>query len=192
MNRLGMMVDVSHASDQTFRDVLEVSCATVIASLSYCRAICDVARYMTDEMIKALAAQGGVIHITFHNAFLSQEYADARREIASELAAREREIASKYGSNEARKLIEGQRLSDELTRAGKLPQVIWEKIVEHIDHAARLTGADHVGVGSDFDGAFMPLGMGTRHNCRKSPKNFCVICIPRIISGIYWAGIYSG
>jgi membrane dipeptidase len=159
MNRLGMLVDVSHVSDQTFYDVLGVSRAPVIASHSCCRAICDAPRNMTDEMTKALAVHGGVIHITFHNAFLSQEYADARRKLGSEFVTLENEIASKFGPNEARKLINEQRLNDELIAAGKLPQVSWEKIVEHIDHAGRLVGAEHVGFGSDFDGAFMPLGM---------------------------------
>ncbi len=79
MNRIGMVVDISHVSDETFFDVLEVSRAPVIASHSCCRAICNVPRNMSDKMIQELAARGGVIHITFHNAFLSQEYADASK-----------------------------------------------------------------------------------------------------------------
>jgi membrane dipeptidase len=167
MNRLGMMVDISHVSDKTFRDVIEVSRAPVIASHSCCRAICNVPRNMSDAMIQALAARGGVIHITFHNAFLSQEYADASKTQASENALREQEAEQKFGENEARKLIAGQRLSDELIRAGKLPQVPWEKVIEHIDHAVRLAGPDHVGLGSDFDGAFMPEGMEDAANFPK-------------------------
>ena len=159
MNRLGMLVDISHVSDETFHDVLELSRAPVIASHSCCRAICNSPRNLTDEMIVALAAHGGVIHITFHNAFLSLQYAEATRSLASEWISSLAAIDKKYGENQARKLAEGQRLSDDLTRAGKLPQVTWEKIVEHIDHAARLVGAAHVGLGSDFDGAFMPAGM---------------------------------
>ncbi len=159
MNRLGMLVDVSHVSDATFHDVLETSRAPVIASHSCCRVLCDHPRNLDDAMIKALAARGGVIHVTFHDSFLSQEYATAYRALSSDSAARDRALTQKFGDNEAQKLMEGQRWSDELIRAGKLPQVSWEKIVEHIDHAARLVGADHVGVGSDFDGAFMPEGM---------------------------------
>jgi membrane dipeptidase len=159
MNRLGMLVDVSHVSDSTFYDVLKTTRAPVIASHSCCRALCRVPRNLDDEMIRALAASSGVIHITFHNAFLSQEYADASRSLASESAERQQAIREKFGSNEARKLIEGQRWSDELIRAGKLPQVSWEKILDHMDHAVGLVGADHVGVGSDFDGAFMPTGL---------------------------------
>jgi membrane dipeptidase len=159
MNRLGMMVDVSHVSDQAFRDVIEISRAPVIASHSCCRAICDAPRNLSDDLILALADRGGVIHITFHNAFLSQEYANASKALAPEDSALEKAAKEKFGGNEARKLIEGQRMSDEFIRAGKLPQVRWEKIIEHIDHAVRLAGADHVGLGSDFDGAFMPEGM---------------------------------
>jgi membrane dipeptidase len=159
MNQLSMLVDVSHVSDQTFRDVIETSRAPVIASHSCCRAICNAPRNLSDELIVALAARGGVFHITFHNAFLSQEYADAGKVLASESAAREKLANQKFGPNEAQKLIAGQKMSDELIRAGKLPQVRWEKIIEHIDHAVRLVGADHVGLGSDFDGAFMPEGM---------------------------------
>jgi membrane dipeptidase len=159
MNRLGMLVDVSHVSDQTFYDVLETSRAPVIASHSCCRALCDAPRNLDDAMIKTLASRGGVIHITFHDAFLSQEYASANRALASENDSREEAAERAFGENEARKLIEGQRWSDESIRTGKLPQVSWEKILDHIDHAARIAGADHVGVGSDFDGAFMPSGM---------------------------------
>jgi membrane dipeptidase len=159
MNRLGMLVDISHASDPTFYDVLETSRAPVIASHSCCRALCDAPRNLDDAMIKALASSGGVIHITFHDGFLSQEYANANRALASEIASHEQAVTEKFGENEARNLMELQRLSGESIRAGKLPQVSWEKIVDHIDHAAGIAGADHVGVGSDFDGAFMPAGM---------------------------------
>jgi len=164
MNRLGMLIDISHVSDQTFHDVLAVSRAPVIASHSCCRAICNAPRNLSDDMIKALAAHGGVIHITFHSAFLSQEYLDATHSLGSEWLLKLEAIEKKYGENEARKLAEGQRLSDDLTHAGKLPQVTWEKIIEHVEHAAALVGADHVGLGSDFDGAFMPAGMDDASN----------------------------
>jgi membrane dipeptidase len=159
MNRLGILVDVSHVSDSTFYNVLETSRAPVIASHSCCRALCDAPRNLDDAMINALASRGGVIHITFHDSFLSQEYATANRALASEIASQEEAVSEKFGENEARNLMELQRLSNESIRAGKLPQVSWEKIVDHIDHAVALAGADHVGVGSDFDGAFMPAGM---------------------------------
>jgi membrane dipeptidase len=167
MNRLGMIVDVSHVSDQTFFDVLEVSRAPVIASHSCCRAICNSPRNLDNSMIAALAAQGGVIHITFHDAFLSQEYADARKALPVENDTLEQEVEEQFGENEARKLIAAQRLSNERVRAGKLPQVSWEKIVEHVDHAVQVAGTDQVGLGSDFDGAFMPEGMEDASNFPK-------------------------
>lgn len=159
MNRIGMLVDVSHVSDATFYNVLEISSAPVIASHSCCRALCSAPRNLDDAQIRALAARGGVVHITFHASFLSQEYADAKQSLSRESSEAESRINQKCGENEAQSLMEWQRWSNELIRAEKLPRVGWEKIVEHVDHAAQLVGADHVGLGSDFDGAFMPAGM---------------------------------
>jgi membrane dipeptidase len=159
MNLLGMIVDISHVSDQTFQDVIQVSRSPVIASHSCCRAICKAPRNLSDGMMLALAKCGGVIQITFHNAFLSQEYADASRDVFRVSAPDEQPAEPRSRENEAQKLIAGQRRSDELVRAGKLPEVSWNKIIEHVDHAVRLVGPEHVGLGSDFDGAFMPRGM---------------------------------
>lgn len=159
MNRLGMLVDISHVSDRTFADVLDISQAPAIASHSCCRALCDAPRNLDDAMIRRLAARGGVIHITFHTGFLSQEYATANRAKAPDVAAEERAVNDRFGENEAQSLLALQRLTDASVRAGKLPLVSWDKILDHIDHAVHVAGADHVGIGSDFDGAFMPAGM---------------------------------
>jgi membrane dipeptidase len=159
MNRLGVIVDISHVSDKAFYDALAISKAPLIASHSSCRAICDAPRNMTDQMIKDLAAEGGVIQINYHVAFLSQEFRDAEKkhpEINNQIAA---EVKKHCGDNEACQLLEGDRLTREYVDAGKLPRVSYEKIIEHIDHAVKLAGADHVGLGSDFDGANMPYGM---------------------------------
>jgi membrane dipeptidase len=159
MNRLGMMVDVSHVSDKTFRDVLSVSKAPVIASHSNCRALCDHPRNMSDEMIRALAAKGGVIQINYHVGFLSQEFRSAERshpEINQSIAL---EVQKRCGDKEGCQLIEGDRITREYVEQGKLPRVDWTKIIEHIDHAVKVAGVDHVGLGSDFDGANMPFGM---------------------------------
>jgi membrane dipeptidase len=159
MNRMGVMVDISHVSDKTFYDVLAVSEAPVIASHSSCRAICDAPRNMTDDMIKALAAKGGVMQINYHMGFLSQEFRDAekaRPEIGKEIEA---EVKKRCGENESCQLVEGDKVTREFVAQGKLPRVDWTKIIEHIDHAVKLAGADHVGLGSDFDGANMPYGM---------------------------------
>jgi membrane dipeptidase len=159
MNRLGMMVDISHVSDKTFYDALALSQAPMIASHSSCRAICDAPRNMTDDMIKALAAKGGVIQINYHVAFLSQEFFEAEKRDPQINKSIEAEVHKRCGDNEACELIEGDRMTREYVAQGKLPRVDWSKIIEHIDHAVKLVGADHVGLGSDFDGANMPYGM---------------------------------
>lgn len=161
MNRLGMIVDISHVSDKTFYDVLELSKAPVFASHSSCRAICDAPRNMTDQMIKDLAAHGGVIQINYHVGFLSQEFRDAEKKDPSINDEISKEVKKRCPdeNDEGCQLIEGDKITREYVAAGKLPKVDWTKIVEHIDHAVKLAGVDHVGLGSDFDGANMPYGM---------------------------------
>jgi membrane dipeptidase len=159
MNRLGMMVDISHVADKTFYDVLAVSKAPVIASHSSCRALCSTPRNMTDDMIKALAAKGGVIQINYHVGFLSQQFQDASKahpELGKEIEA---ESKKRCGDNEACQLIEADKITRDMVAQGRLPRVDWTEIITHIDHAVKLVGADHVGLGSDFDGADMPYGM---------------------------------
>jgi len=159
MNKLGMMVDISHVADKTFYDVLAVSQAPVIASHSSCRALCSAPRNMTDDMIKALAAKGGVIQINYHVGFLSQKFQDASKanpELGKQIEA---ESKKRCAGNEACELIEADKITREYVAQGKLPRVEWTEIIAHIDHAVKLVGADHVGLGSDFDGADMPYGM---------------------------------
>ena len=159
MNRLGMMVDISHVSDKTFRDAMEVSKAPLIASHSDCRAICDAPRNMTDDMMRALAAKGGVVQINYHVGFLSQEFRDAERANPQTYDAIVREVHKRCGNKEGCQLIEGDRITREYVEQGKMPRVDWTMIIEHIDHAVKVAGIDHVGLGSDFDGANMPFGM---------------------------------
>jgi membrane dipeptidase len=159
MNRLGMMVDISHVSDKALYDALEVSKAPLIASHSSCRALCEAARNMTDDMIRALAAKGGVMQINYHVGFLSQEFRSAEKahpELEQAIAA---EVQKRCGDKEGCQLIEGDKITREYVIHGKLPRVEWTKIIEHIDHAVKVAGVDHVGLGSDFDGANMPFGM---------------------------------
>jgi membrane dipeptidase len=166
MNRLGVMVDISHVSDKTFYDVLETSKAPPFASHSSCRAICDAPRNMTDQMMKDLAAKGGVVQINYHVGFLNQEY---RRLATPEIAMQLREEVQKQcaGDDEGCQLIEGERVTREFVAQGKLPKVEYTAIIEHIDHAVKVAGIDHVGLGSDFDGANMPFGM---EDATKLPK----------------------
>ena len=159
MNRLGVTVDISHVSDKTFYDALETSKAPIFSSHSSCRAICQAPRNMTDDMIRDLAKHGGVIQINYHVGFLSQEFRDyekAHPEAEKEITE---EVKKRCGDNEACKLTTGDQVVRDFMQAGKLPKVDWTAIVDHVDHAVKIGGIDHVGLGSDFDGAVMPLGM---------------------------------
>jgi membrane dipeptidase len=151
MNRLGMLVDISHVSDRTFSDVLEVSLAPVIASHSSSRAISGHARNMSDDMIRAMAAKGGVVAINFHAPYLDQARFEYMQRAQPLLAAL---LPALPGEEH-----ELTRLQQVARQIGPPPPVRWEKIVEHIDRVKRLAGADHVALGSDFDGATMPEGM---------------------------------
>lgn len=132
MNRLGMIVDVSHVSDKTFWDALETSRAPIFASHSSCRAICNVARNMTDEMIVAMAKKGGVIQINFNSGFLSQASAN----VASSAEAK------------------GQPEPEQI-----LPAVLSDAVA-HIKHVVKIAGVGAVGIGSDFDGVkSVPTGL---------------------------------
>src|SRR5467141_121934 len=145
MNRLGVMVDVSHVSDKTFYDALEASKAPLFASHSSCRAICAAARNMTDQMMKDLAGKGGVIQINYHIGFLSEEFmnADKDPEITKAIAA---EVEKRCGGKEGCQWIEGDRITREYVARGDLPRVDWTKIIEHIDHAVKVGGVEHVGL----------------------------------------------
>jgi membrane dipeptidase len=167
MNRLGVVVDISHVSDKTFYDALEVSKAPVMASHSSVRAIANHPRNMTDDMMRALARNGGVMMINYHAAFLSEEFRVASEKKSGNVVEAMAAMSKKCGGNEACTTLEGERIDHEAMAKGELPKVTWDKIVEHIDHAVKVAGADHVGLGSDFDGATMPLGM---EDASKLPK----------------------
>jgi len=167
MNRLGMMIDISHVADKTFFDVLALTTAPVIASHSSSRVIAKHPRNMTDEMMKALARNGGVIMINYHAGFLSEEFRVAAEKEHGDVVTAMSAMSKKCGGNEACTTMESERIDHEMMVKGTLPKVSWEKIVEHIDHAVKVAGADHVGLGSDFDGATMPLGM---EDVSKLPK----------------------
>ena len=167
MNRQGIMVDISHVSDKTFYDALEVSKAPLLASHSSCRALCNHVRDMSDDMIKALAAKGGVIQINYEKSFIDQAYKDAYDKVAGGVVEHISEVTKSCNNDEACISRELAKQQQQLTAEGKLPHVSWERIIDHIDHAVKLVGADHVGLGSDFDGADMPDGL---EDCSKLPK----------------------
>ena len=159
LNRLGVMVDISHVADKTFYDAIEVSKAPVIASHSSCRAIDKHPRNMTDDMLRALAKNGGVVMINYEVSFLSEEYRVASDKATGGVVAQLAALSKKCGGDEACSTLESARIDREAMKNGTMPMVTWEKIIEHIDRAVKVAGVDHVGLGSDFDGATMPFGM---------------------------------
>ena len=156
MNRLGMLVDVSHVSDKTFWDALETSNAPVFASHSSCRALSSIPRNMTDEMILAMAKKGGVIQINFGCEFLSQKSADASKRL--NFTARYRAIQEKYKNNPEKERAAIQALTKE--EGSKIPPANLGDVVAHIDHVVKIAGIEAVGIGSDFDGVTcVPVGL---------------------------------
>ncbi len=149
MNRLGIMVDVSHSSDDTVRDILAISRAPIIASHSCVRAICNSPRNLTDELIKAIAQKGGVIQINFYSGFLDDGYNMKASEIRKKLAPEYQKLKEKYQDDQGAYWSEAFALWAK--HAPDPPKI--ETLIDHIDHVAKLVGADHVGLGSDFDGA---------------------------------------
>jgi membrane dipeptidase len=152
MNRLGMIVDISHVSDKTFWDALEVSKAPIFASHSSCRAISPVPRNMTDEMIVALAKKGGVIQINFSCDFLNPEAANANSATADKVRAVRDQLIPKYAGdpNGLQKAMAEARQQLGVKQNG--PRATLADVVKHIDHVVKIAGVDAVGLGSDFDG----------------------------------------
>jgi len=150
MNRLGMMVDISHTADTTFWAALETSQAPIIASHSSCRAISKVPRNMTDEMIVALAKKGGVIQINFDCGYLNQAAADATAAQAAKMTPILADIRTRYADD-----AQGQRKAiADARRANADPRIhaTIADVVKHINHVVDLGGIGAVGLGSDFDG----------------------------------------
>lgn len=154
MNRLGMLIDVSHLSDASFYDCLKYSTKPIVATHSCCRALCNHPRNLTDQMIKDLASAGGVIQINFYPAFLSEKYGtDAYFKAADEYDAAQKAywLSGKKGKKE---VAEYHRLKAALQNDYPAPS--YKLVVDHIEHVINLVGVDYVGIGSDYDGIEMP------------------------------------
>ena len=151
MNRLGMMVDVSHVSDRTFWDIIHTSTKPVIATHSACRAIADVPRNLTDEMIQALAQTGGVINVIFYPEHLEPGWSAKKKQVDAEIASMVQQASESQVGDAVQKKLARDRVR-QTEYAKRLPQVTVARIVDHIDHIVKLVGVDHVGIGSDFDG----------------------------------------
>jgi membrane dipeptidase len=148
-NRLGIMVDVSHISDQSFLDVLEVTAAPVIASHSSVRALCDHPRNISDDMLQVLAENGGVIQICLVSSFLKKPKPNPERDKAL------RELREKYGSWDEIKEEDWEKVYQDYMQINqRYPEdkATVQVLVDHIDHVVELVGIDHVGIGTDFDG----------------------------------------
>ena len=151
MNRLGMMVDVSHVSDPTFWDIVHTSTKPVVATHSGCRAIANVPRNLTDDMIKALAKTGGVVNVIFYPEHIEPGWSEKKKKVDAEIATLVQRASEQEPGDVAHKKI----ARDEVRRkeyAKRLPPVTVARMVDHIDHIVKLVGIDHVGIGSDFDG----------------------------------------
>src|SRR6266567_2164180 len=154
MNAIGMMVDISHVSDKTFYDVLQVTTKPVIASHSSCRTISDIPRNMTDDMLKALAQNGGVVGVNFGAAFLNQQDAEALKKLISAANAAEPDVTGPALDEYAAK----EYFKDKATI--HVGHATVEDAADCIDHIVKTAGIDHVGIGSDFDGVTdVPRGL---------------------------------
>ena len=151
MNRLGMMVDVSHVSDKAFWDIVNTSTKPIVATHSACRAIADVPRNLTDDMIRALAQTGGVVNVIFYPEHIEPGWSQLKKKIDVEIAPLVQQASeSEPGSAVHKKLARDRVRQREYAR--RLPPVYVSRVVDHIDHIVKLVGVDHVGIGSDFDG----------------------------------------
>jgi membrane dipeptidase len=151
MNRLGMIVDISHVADKTFWDTIATTKAPVIASHSSARALTNAPRNMTDDMLRAVARNGGVVQVNFFSGFDDQKYFDALLAQAKERAAAVAQyIAERKAAGQPVTYLDKDRVGREWS--AKIPRPPLKSLVDNIDHIAQIAGIDHVGLGSDFDG----------------------------------------
>jgi membrane dipeptidase len=151
MNRLGMIVDISHVADKTFWDTIATTRAPVIASHSSARALSNHPRNMTDDMLRAVAKNGGVVDVNFYSGFVDEDYRKASEPIGKQAAKDVKDYLEKQKADgKAVTYIEVDRIEREW--AAKIPRPPLKSLIDHIDHIAKVAGVEHVGLGSDFDG----------------------------------------
>jgi membrane dipeptidase len=156
MNRIGMLIDVSHVSDKTMSDVLDVSTAPVIASHSSARALADRTRNIPDDLLRRFPKNGGVVMVNFYPGFIDQKVVIASREREARLKPQTDALKEQY-KDDPKKLEEE---TNKLMAANPLPKTPLSVLVDHFDHIVKVAGIDHVGIGSDFDGiSSLPVGM---------------------------------
>jgi len=150
MNRLGMLVDVSHVADKTFFDTMEIARAPVIASHSSCRALTNHPRNMTDDMLRAVARNGGVVMVNFFSGFVDEEFRKAFEPLRPEMEKALAEVTAKYKDDPAARTREWFAVGNRI--AARIPRPPLKSLIDHIEHVARVAGVEHAGIGSDFDG----------------------------------------
>jgi membrane dipeptidase len=151
MNRLGMMVDISHVADKTFWDAIATTKAPVIASHSSARALTDVPRNMTDDMLRAVAKNGGTVQVNFFSGFVDEAYWKASQAQRKDMeAAIKAFIAQRKAEGKPVTYADYDRLQREWM--ARIPRPPLKSLIDHMDHIAKVAGIDHVGLGSDFDG----------------------------------------
>ena len=150
MNQLGMLVDVSHVSDATFRDVLATTTRLVIASHSSCRALAHHPRNLSDEQLRAIARNGGVVGINFYPVFLDEHFRSQYEEMRRRLKPQIDSIRAHYRGHPGESAFEVDKFVGQHAESLDVPTI--DRLIDHIDHAVQVMGIDHVGLGSDFDG----------------------------------------
>jgi membrane dipeptidase len=163
MNRLGMMVDVSHVSDKTFWDVMETTHAPVIASHSSARALASAPRNLTDEQMRAVATSDGIVMVNFYPSFVDDAWRDAWSATSAERDALTAAAAAVYRERGLPVPYSVALKVDReffAARTTTMKRPTFERVVDHIDHVAKIAGIDHVGIGTDFDGfGILPEGL---------------------------------
>ncbi|MBN2183745.1 MAG: dipeptidase [Candidatus Krumholzibacteriota bacterium] len=158
MDRAGMVIDLSHSSDRTFFDLIEAASNPILVSHSCMRAICDVPRNITDDMLRALSENGGVVGINYFPAFLEQVCSDQVMSVWNRYKKERSELAEKYDGDVAR--VDGEILDRYMKQISVIPMPGIAEVADHIEHAVSVAGISHVGLGSDFDGTpIMPVGL---------------------------------
>lgn len=187
MNRLGMLVDVSHVADKTFFDVIETTRAPIIASHSSARALTSHPRNMTDEMLRAVAKNGGVVMVNFYSGFVDEAYHKAREALQPDIQKAEEALKLKYQNDPV--ALQREELRVEKEFADRIPRPPLKSLIDHLEHVARLAGVDHTGIGSDFDGIpSLPQGIDSAADLPKifaelRKRGFSAADLSKISSG---------
>ncbi len=178
MNRLGMLVDISHVADKTFYDAIATTKAPVIASHSSARALTNHPRNMTDDMLRAVAKNGGVVQVNFYNAFIDENYRKAAEAQSKDRdAAVEADREKRKAAGQTATYLDADRIEREW--GAKIPRPPLKSLIDHIDHVAKVAGVDHVGLGSDFDGVSGADSGGNRLR-RRPAKDHASAARPRL------------